>query len=329
MKKALLLALCCSMIYAEEPASEMQAKDEIENFLVEEPMQEIQLVRPTLPITEAPTQEVAPLQEVELNTETPLIPAETLAAPSIPAMQAEPSIVPQVILDPEEDIAAIQKEEKEVAAEVKSDGIVIDLNQVFSGSPTIYTILFFLSVSSLAIGAYAFASLRTPELMPAQPLQELREKLMGKQYDQALTICNQNPSILFRMVGSGLQSRNLGVSTMLELMKAEGKRASHKLWQRISLLNDIAIIAPMLGLLGTVLGMFYAFYDLNRSMESISALFDGLGISVGTTVGGLIVALIALFFHAMSKHRLMKQLILIESEANTLAHLIDDTKGNV
>ena len=116
---------------------------------------------------------------------------------------------------------------------------------------------------------------------------------------------------------------------MLELMKAEGKRASHKLWQRISLLNDVAIIAPMLGLLGTVLGMFYAFYDLNRSMESISALFDGLGISVGTTVGGLIVALIALFFHAMSKHRLMKQLILIESEANTMAHLIDDTKGNV
>ncbi|HNA62477.1 MAG TPA: hypothetical protein PKW79_05320, partial [Rhabdochlamydiaceae bacterium] len=123
MKKALLLALCCSMIYAEEPASEMQAKDEIENFLVEEPMQEIQLVTPILPITEAPTQEVAPLQEVELNTETPLIPAETLAAPSIPAMQAEPSIVPQVIFDPKEDIAAIQKEEKEVAAEVKSEGI--------------------------------------------------------------------------------------------------------------------------------------------------------------------------------------------------------------
>ena len=64
---------------------------------------------------------------------------------------------------------------------------------------------------------------------------------------------------------------------MIEAMKSEGKRASVHFWQRIGLLNDIAIIAPMIGLLGTVLGMFYAFYDINRSIESISTLFDGLG----------------------------------------------------
>ena len=328
MKRILLLAICCLKVYAEEPPSEMQAKEEIENFLIEEPMQDLQFATPILLNAQIPEQEVVPLEEVELAMEGPSIPAEILTVPSI-EIDTKPSIIPQIILDPEEDMAALQKEEKEVAAEIKSEGIIIDLNQVFSGSPTIYTILFFLSVSSLAIGAYAFASLRTPELIPSQPLQELREKLIGKQYEQAMAICNENPSILFKMVGSGIQSRALGTSTMLELMKAEGKRASHKLWQRISLLNDIAIIAPMLGLLGTVLGMFYAFYDLNRSMESISALFDGLGISVGTTVGGLVVALIAIFFHTMSKQRLMKQLILIESKASSLAHLIDNTQGNV
>jgi biopolymer transport protein ExbB len=86
------------------------------------------------------------------------------------------------------------------------------------------------------------------------------------------------------------------------------------------------VIAPMLGLLGTVLGMFYAFYDLNRSMESISALFDGLGISVGTTVGGLVVAILALMFHAITKYRLTRQLSVIENEAHSLANLID-TQG--
>jgi hypothetical protein len=113
------------------------------------------------------------------------------------------------------------------------------------------------------------------------------------------------------------------VRLMLELMKAEGRRLSIAYWQKINILNDIAIIAPMLGLLGTVLGMFYAFYDLNRSAESISALFDGLGISVGTTVGGLVVAIMALMFHALTKYRLTKQLIYVEAEAEALAIAID------
>ena len=83
----------------------------------------------------------------------------------------------------------------------------------------------------------------------------------------------------------------------------------------------------MLGLLGTVLGLFYAFYDLNRSMESISALFDGLGISVGTTVAGLLVAIAAMMFHSMTKYRLIRQLNQVENEAAALVTLIHTT-GN-
>jgi biopolymer transport protein ExbB len=166
--------------------------------------------------------------------------------------------------------------------------------------------------------------LRTEELLPAEPLKEIREKLMSKSYDEALVLCAKTPTILTQMVSAGIVSRKQGQNSMLELMKSEGRRASTKMWQKIALLNDIAVIAPMLGLLGTVLGMFYAFYDLNRSMESISALFDGLGISVGTTVGGLLVAILALMFHAVTKYRLTRQLAVVEQEAHTLAHLIEN-----
>ena len=111
---------------------------------------------------------------------------------------------------------------------------------------------------------------------------------------------------------------------MMDAVKSEGKRSTGSHWQKIGLLNDIAIIAPMLGLLGTVLGMFYAFYDVNRSMESISAFFDGLGISVGTTVCGLLVAILAMIFHSLTKYKLVKQLTLIENELATLTHLIKE-----
>jgi len=90
------------------------------------------------------------------------------------------------------------------------------------------------------------------------------------------------------------------------------------------MLNDIAIIAPMIGLLGTVLGMFYAFYDVNRSIESISTLFDGLGVSVGTTVAGLLVAIVALILHSTAKYRLVQALAQVENNAQKVATLIDD-----
>jgi len=80
----------------------------------------------------------------------------------------------------------------------------------------------------------------------------------------------------------------------------------------------------MLGLLGTVLGMFYAFYDINRSIESVSTLFDGLGISVGTTVAGLIVAIVALILQSLAKFRIVKALATVENEAQSMATLIDD-----
>jgi biopolymer transport protein ExbB len=88
-------------------------------------------------------------------------------------------------------------------------------------------------------------------------------------------------------------------------MKNAGKRYMLGSWQKISLLSDIALLAPMIGLLGTVLGMFYAFYDVNRSIESLASLFDGLGVSVGTTVAGLLVALSSMALQTVLKHKLI------------------------
>ncbi|HEY5236422.1 MAG TPA: MotA/TolQ/ExbB proton channel family protein, partial [Rhabdochlamydiaceae bacterium] len=285
-----------------------------------------------LPASTAPDA-VLSTKAVELSTESPAVqtaavkPAEGMQKAALPPAIVEQStpLVEQT-LDLEDDIAAIEKEEKEVAEEIKSDGIVIDLGQVFAGSPTIYVVLFALSIASVGIWAYALMSLRTNELIPAEPLKEVRIQLAAKNYKEALALCERTPTILFQMISTGIQSRTQGQSSMLELMKSEGRRSSTRLWQKTSLLNDIAVIAPMIGLLGTVLGMFYAFYDLNRSMESISALFDGLGVSVGTTVGGLIVAILALMFHAITKYRLTRQLAVIETEAHSLANLID-TQG--
>ena len=303
MKKIWLLTLCSTLLLAEEPTS-----IEIFDQSFEEGIEQI-----VIPAT----------KDMEITLSTDIPPTET-EAPRVQEVQVPDPIVQKMEIDPVEDIAAIEMEEKEVAEEVKSSGIVIDLGQVFSGSPTIYSVLFILSIASVGIWAYALLSLRSSELMPKDKVEELQTRLSRGSYDEALETCKSHPTLLFGMVASAIINRHQGSSTMLELMKAEGRRLSIAYWQKINILNDIAIIAPMLGLLGTVLGMFYAFYDLNRSAESISALFDGLGISVGTTVGGLVVAIMALMFHALTKYRLTKQLIYVEAEAEALAKNIKD-----
>lgn len=365
MKKLLFLSAIVTLLSAEEPLddslnlvslakkveeqptanSEELAKNEIESFFdLEESPLEFSEPMALQPAQETGNQDVASPAAKELPNLAPqekltLIKNDSIElkaeAPPIVEKSLEVSpIAPQIVKQESiENISMTDADMAALEAEVnggneKGTGVMIDLSQVFAGSPTIYTLLVLLSVGSFGVWLYTLFSLRTHELMPVEQVKNVREKLVSHDYEAALAICKESKSLLFQMVASGITSRHHGQTVMVDTMKSEGRRGSAGFWQKIALLNDIAMIAPMLGLLGTVLGMFYAFYDLNRSMESISALFDGLGISVGTTVCGLIVAILAMMFHAMTKYRLMRQLTLIENEAQVLANLIDTKESS-
>lgn len=203
----------------------------------------------------------------------------------------------------------------------------LDVKKVFAAAPFIYSFLLILSVSSLVLWLYTLATFRPKELLPQEFLRNLRGCLEQGRYPEAQELCQANPNLLSSIVKAGLSSRRHGPQVMIDAMKTEGKRASANFWQRLSLLNDIAIVAPMLGLLGTVIGMFYAFYDVNRSIDSINALFDGLGVAVGTTVAGLIVAIVSMIFATTLKYKLVKNLSLVENEALALSACIESERS--
>ncbi len=205
----------------------------------------------------------------------------------------------------------------------------LDLQKIFAAAPLIYTFLLLLSVSALVLWLYTLATFRPKELLPQSFLKNLRDCLERHQYPEAEALCRAHPTLLSSIVQAGLSTRRHGPQVMIDAMKSEGKRASAGFWQRLSLLNDIAIVAPMLGLLGTVIGMFYAFYDMNRSIESINALFDGLGVAVGTTVAGLIVAILSMIFATTMKYKLIKNLSLVENEALALSTRIEPAMERV
>lgn len=206
--------------------------------------------------------------------------------------------------------------------------VSINLLEVFSGSPFIYSILFFLSCAAFAIWLFSIFSLRLSRLMPKNFLPSISQKVLDGHFEEAMALCERDGHFTARVVKVAVHSRAYGLQAILEMMRSEARRCGSVMWQRLSILSDIAQIAPMFGLLGTVIGMFYAFYDMNRSVESISQVFDGLGVAVGTTVAGLVVAIFAVFLHSILRFRLTRLLTAVEHEALAVAHLID-TSGKV
>lgn len=199
----------------------------------------------------------------------------------------------------------------------------IDLQKIFESCPLIYSLLMGMSFVSFIIWLYSLFTIKRSNLMPKKFFNKIRSLLNEKHYEEALALCRNDKHFSANILASGIAARKHGPQVMIASMESEGKRCTSKLWQRISLLNEIATIAPMLGLLGTVIGLFFAFYDVNRSAESLTSIFDGLGIAVGTTVMGLIVAILAMLFYTSLKFRVINLLNRIENETASLMSSIE------
>jgi biopolymer transport protein ExbB len=120
----------------------------------------------------------------------------------------------------------------------------------------------------VALWLFNFFSLSKYAKTSPSTIKEIQNKLLSNQFDDAIAACNRKKCFFSKIMAAGVSSRKYGLQFMLESMKSEGKRVTVSFLQRLNIIHDIAIIAPMIGLLGTVLGMFYAFYDLNRSFET-------------------------------------------------------------
>lgn len=205
---------------------------------------------------------------------------------------------------------------------VEKKVITIDLKNAFNASPIIYSILFGLSLASMTIAVNAFFEINKKLHINQSAIDAAKQNLIVSKYDEACSVLDSQTEACAYMIKTLIQTRKLGFSAMKEAMKDAGKRQTLKSWQKLSLLSDIALLSPMIGLLGTVLGMFYAFYDVNRSIESLASLFDGLGVSVGTTVAGLLVALFSMAFQTLLKHRLISKADCVEAVCEKISTYI-------
>jgi len=125
----------------------------------------------------------------------------------------------------------------------------------------------------------------------------------------------------------GFMTKNSGVSfaEVREVAEAEGSRQTGILTQRISYLSDIGAIAPMVGLLGTVIGMIQAFMEIgNGNFEGVKQMGLGAGISEAliTTASGLVIGITALVFYSFFRGRVQKYIAELEAATTHLMAIL-------
>ena len=128
-------------------------------------------------------------------------------------------------------------------------------------------------------------------------------------------LCQQRDDMLSRVVRSGLQVAGQDRYVIVEAMQSEGTRLAAALAQRVGYLSNIATLSPMLGILGTVLGMIRAFNSIAFQPGVVKpiVLAGGVSMALVTTAAGLIVAIPIMAFYFYFRGRAQKIVAAIES----------------
>lgn len=155
------------------------------------------------------------------------------------------------------------------------------------------------SMAGLAVILERFVALRRRRNIPDAIIDLLDLYQGDASVTSSFEICNNHESPFARIVQVLMHARHLDHAQMIELLHSNGRKEVEKLERGLLLLEVIAGISPLIGLLGTVLGMVTVFDAITEfGLGDAQVLSDGISKALITTVAGLSVAIPALAFHS-------------------------------
>ena len=165
-----------------------------------------------------------------------------------------------------------------------------------------------LSIVGLALSIQGAVELRRDRQIPPHVLQELEALIEEQNYEGALEFCEGEDNFLANVAGTALAKVGNGYERMVEAAGEGLEENASILNTRISYLSLIASVAPMLGLLGTVIGMIEAFDTIAtlKGAANPAELADSISKALITTATGLIVAIPILVVYMFLRNKVMR-----------------------
>lgn len=197
------------------------------------------------------------------------------------------------------------------------------------GGPILWVILG-LSVVTVVMAVYFLLTVNVGREAPRGLSERVRKALRDGAMLEAYELCTGRVDLLARVLRAGLKAAKHDRYIIQEAMESEGERGAASLWQRISYLNNVAVIAPLLGLLGTVWGMMLAFGSIALDNSQVKGLrmAESVALAMVTTAAGLVLAILAFVVYFYLRGQVVKIVAEVEAQATELVELIDEARSS-
>jgi biopolymer transport protein ExbB len=197
---------------------------------------------------------------------------------------------------------------------------VVDI--LISGGPVMIP-LGVLSMVALAIIIERLWVLRRTNFLQAATVQTLSGLLAGNKFRGAVDFCHRHPGPFTDLVTALIENRQAPYEELKEILEDTGRLQLMSLQRGLPALATIVAGAPLLGLLGTVIGMIKIFSVVASSGSGITEqLSSGISQALITTATGLVIAIPALFTHSYLESRAVAILSDIEAQILDFLHLV-------
>ena len=181
-----------------------------------------------------------------------------------------------------------------------------------------------LSVYAIYILIERYSTIKKASIEDESFLKSIRNFVEHKDIQAAKTLCKNTDNPVSRMIEKGIDRIDKPMTDISAAIENQGKLEVYKMESNLANLATIAGAAPMIGFLGTVIGMIVAFHEMASAGGNIDVemLSKGIYTAMVTTVGGLIVGIIAYIAYNYLVSKIDKVIFQLEARTTEFLDLL-------
>ena len=185
----------------------------------------------------------------------------------------------------------------ETVAPVQPTQMSESLWSMFNMGGPLMWVLLALSILAIYLIGRKWWMIKNASKIDPHFMQDIRDYMNDGKVKSAVTLCRKYDNPVARMIETGIHRMGRPMADIQSAIENIGNVEVARLEKGLPLLATIAGGAPMIGFLGTVMGMVQAFFNMSKAGNNIdiTLLSDGIYTAMLTTVGGLVVGIIAYF----------------------------------
>ena len=216
----------------------------------------------------------------------------------------------------------------EIVVEEKTLSILELITSSGTGGNIIMITLGILSILSVYLFVERYLTIKRASQEDSNFLESIKQYVENKDLEAAKNLCESTDNPIARMLNKGIDRIDKPMTDISASIENQGKLEIYQLENNLANLATIAGAAPMIGFLGTVIGMILAFHEMASSGGNINIemLSKGIYTAMVTTVAGLVVGIIAYIAYNILVSKVEKVVFILERSTTNFMDLLHNLR---